>query len=462
MRKFTVFIFGLLISLLSAQESVFIGDAEFEVREIIGGIDIPWEIRLGPDGHIWFTERVGRISRLNVETGERSVILDHTSIVFQQFESGMLGLALHPDFENTPELFVAYTYRPGNQILERLSKFTWNGEKLIDEEVLIDNIPGNTTHNGSRLVFLPDGTLLMTTGDAQNVNLPQNIGSLAGKVLRVNPDGSIPDDNPFPGSLVYSFGFRNSQGMCLTPNGRIFMSEHGTHIDDEFNELFAGRNYGWPQVEGFCQSPAEIAFCNENNVVEPFLAWTPTIAPSDLILYQNPLVPELHNSFLMTVLKDRMLVVIKMNDNMTEVIEQSYHLENIFGRLRDIEQDENGTIYLATNGQSWTNNMPNAHRIIALKPKGISNVKDEITASSTWKIYPNPATDHFFIESADVSSLDQVEIWSLSGQLISKIKIGQEYHTSVKVNLGEDITPGMYMVKIRAVEKVWVEKLIVR
>ncbi|MBM3452988.1 MAG: hypothetical protein FJX84_07580, partial [Bacteroidetes bacterium] len=132
------------------QTTMLVGNTEVDVDTVITGLDIPWEIIYGADNHIWTTERKGIISRINPETGVKSVILNLTNSVFQQSESGLLGMALHPDFPNTAEVFLAYTYGSFNTIRERFVKYTYNGSTLTNPVILIDDITGNTTHIGAR------------------------------------------------------------------------------------------------------------------------------------------------------------------------------------------------------------------------------------------------------------------------------------------------------------------------
>ena len=397
-----------------AQSTITIGTTTVTVDTVASGLDIPWEITWGPDNHIWTTERKGIVSRINPVTKSKTQILDITSIVYQQAESGLLGLALHPDFTNTPEVFLAYTFGTFSNIRERLVKYTYNGSSLVSPVILIDSIIGNTTHDGARLVFLPDTTLLMTTGDAQNTSLPQNLNSLSGKVLRLKTDGSIPADNPITNSYVYSFGHRNAQGMMLHPNGKVYISEHGASTDDEFQILYAGRNYGWPNVEGFCDTPGEQTFCTSNNVVEPLVAWSPTIAPSDMVYYSNAAFPEFHDAILMTVLKDKKVIALKLNAAGDSVISQTHYLTNTFQRLRDICIGNNKEIYLATNGASWSNTNPNTHLIVRLTPPVSTSGLNEIQNNSI-KIYPNPFNEFITIESIDTSDLF-IQINDLSGR----------------------------------------------
>lgn len=335
-------------------------------RVVKDSLDIPWEILWGPDDFIWTTERYGRVSRINPETGKQHVLLDLSSDVYQRSESGMLGMVLHPDFDNKPHVFVAYTYLAGSNIRERLVRFNYDGTGLIPADTLVENIVGNTTHIGCRLLILPDNTLLMTTGDAQNQSLPQDTNSLSGKLLRMNLDGSVPADNPNPNSLVWSYGHRNAQGLWLAPNGHLYSSEHGPTTDDELNIIEVKRNYGWPTVAGFCDSPPEEAFCNANNVVEPLAAWTPTIAPSDIIWYDHWAIPEFRNKLLMTVLKDKSLIAFGFNEAGDSVISEKKFFKNEFQRLRDICVSPEGKIYLATSGSSWSNTNRFTHTIVEL------------------------------------------------------------------------------------------------
>jgi aldose sugar dehydrogenase len=188
----------------------------------------------------------------------------------------LLGMVLHPDFTNQPFVYVVYNYSSGGY-KEKVVRFSFTGTALNSPFTIIDNIPAASIHNGSRLVITPDLKLFITTGDAANTALSQNTSSLAGKILRLNLDGTVPADNPLPGNPVWSWGHRNPQGLVFA-NNILYSSEHGPNTDDEVNIIEKGRNYGWPNVAGFCNTTAEQTFCSANNVVEPQKAWTPTIA----------------------------------------------------------------------------------------------------------------------------------------------------------------------------------------
>jgi glucose/arabinose dehydrogenase len=424
MRKLVLLsLFSLSINAL-AQTNITIGSTTVEVETIYTGLDIPWEIIYGPDGYIWTTERKGIISRIDPVAQTKTVILNLVSSVYQNSESGMLGMALHPNFAANPEVFIAYTYGTFSNLREKVVKYTYNGTSLVNPVVILDNIIGNTTHNGSRIQILPDNTLLFSTGDAQNQLFPQDVSELNGKLLRINLDGTIPADNPIADNPVYSFGHRNVQGILLHPNGKIYLSEHGASTDDEFQIAESGRNYGWPNVEGFCNTSNEQSFCAANNVKEPLLAWTPTIAPSDLVYYENAAFPEFNNKVLMTVLKDKKLIAMQLDATGNSVLSQTHYLTNQYGRLRDICIGAQKEIYLATNGASWSNTNPNTHSIIVLRPPNDLGIDDQFKAAIS--VYPNPIGNEFTINFPDNVLGNQFCLTDLTGRTIFSSLISEQ------------------------------------
>ena len=376
---------------LNTFAQITVGNTTLQVREVIGNLDIPWEIKWGYDGFIWMTERPGIVSRVNVETGEKNIILDIQNSVYSgNNEAGLLGMEFHPEFSTNHILFMTYTFIQGNQIKERLSSFTYNinSETLENEQILLNNINGYTTHIGSRILALEDLTILISTGDAQDQPASQDVDELTGKILRMdiseNNFGGIPADNPIPNSYVWSWGHRNAQGLELAPNGIIYSSEHGPTTDDELNILVPNRNYGWPYVQGFCDEPTETEFCEQNNVVEPLVNWTPTIAPSDIIWYDHPAIPEFQNTLLMTVLKNKMLVRFEFSEDGQSVTNETEFFQYEWGRLRDICVSPDGKIYLATNGNTWPSQPPN--EIIELSNANYNVDVTEIKSKANKKI----------------------------------------------------------------------------
>ncbi len=394
--KRLAFLIGLPLLLCTApaeaQTTYTLDSTVVTARVIKDSLDIPWEIVWGPDDHIWVTERFGRVSRVNPETKQTDILLDLSDDVYERAETGMLGMALHPDFGNNPHVFIAYTYLDNSAIRERIVRFNYGNDTLMPADTLIEGIPGNTTHVGCRLFILPDNTMLVSTGDAQNQSLPLNRTSVVGKTLRMNLDGSIPSDNPDPNSLIWSYGHRNAQGIWRAPNGIIYSSEHGPTTDDELNILKPNANYGWPRVHGLCDSPPEQAYCDTANVSQPIASWTPTIAPSDIIWYDHPSIPEWQDKLLMTVLKDKSLIAFTFNAAGDSVVRQNKYLKNQLQRLRDICVSPDGKVYLATSGDRWANDKPFTHTIVELSNDSYVASVNDLSATARVRIGPNPIT----------------------------------------------------------------------
>lgn len=420
----------LLAISLHGSAQIQIGSTTVDTSTVIGGIDIPWTILWGPDDHLWMTERYGRISRVNPQTGQQTV-LRILSDCHDVGESGLLGMALYPNFVDTPWVYYVYTYQAGSQIRERLVRSTYNAQSqsLETDTTLLNDIPGNTTHNGSRLLFLPDRTLLMTTGDAQNLQAPLNPANLAGKVLRMLPNGGIPADNPTPGSLVYTLGHRNSQGILLHPNGRIYSSEHGPNADDELNEIIAGRNYGWPTVSGMCDAPSELAYCFANDVKEPLRFWTPTIAPAGMIWYDHPRLPVFQKRILLTTLKNMRLYVLELDSTGNQIISEQQCLNGVYGRLRDIVADPVGNIYLATNGLNWNNNQPFTHRIVKLTAALSNTSVPEATLELDARVFPMPLTEGSQLQLKSDWLGRTVRITDAQGRLVQQFVAASELNS---------------------------------
>lgn len=326
------------------------GDATLTDVVLTQGLSFPWEILWGPDNQLWITERGGKISRVNPATGAITPVITIPDAV-SRGEGGLLGMVLHPDFATTPEVFVAYNYDKAGVYTKKIVKFTYNGTTLINPVVLLDNISAASTHNGTRLAISPDKKLFITSGDAANASQSQDRNSLAGKIQRINLDGSIPSDNPAPGSTLWSLGHRNPQGLVFVGD-RLYSSEHGNATDDEVNIIQKGRNYGWPNVEGGCDVGNEQSFCSTNNVAEPIQRWTPTIAPSGMDYYNNDAIPQWKNSLLLAVLKDSELLQLKLNAAGDQVEKVNVFYKNTYGRMRDVAISPAGDVYIITSAGS--------------------------------------------------------------------------------------------------------------
>ncbi|EDM34462.1 glucose/sorbosone dehydrogenase [Pedobacter sp. BAL39] len=322
-------------------------DVDIKTRVVASGLSNPWEMIYGPDGLLWITERSGKISRVNPQTG--AVTLLHTvSDVVSNGEGGLLGMALHPNFTANPYVYVVYNYNSSGNYREKVVRFSYANNALSNPQILLQQIPAANIHNGSRLLITSDQKLLISTGDANVAENAQNKNSLSGKILRINLDGSIPADNPVAGNPMWSFGHRNAQGL-IQVGDRIYASEHGPDSDDEINLITKGKNYGWPNVKGFCNEPAEQTFCAANDVAEPLKAWTPTIATASISYYNSDYIPQWKNSLLLMTLKGTRLVQLKLNEAGTEITASKDFLDGDFGRLRAITQSPDGKVYISSS-----------------------------------------------------------------------------------------------------------------
>lgn len=341
------------------------------VAEVVAtNLDTVWELVWGPDGFIWMTERGGRVSRVNPQNGVVTVIGQVT--VSESGEGGLMGLALHPDFATQPWVYLAHTYS-SQGLRNRVVRARFDGTALVGApEVLVDNIPGSSIHNGSRLLVGADRFLYITTGDAADPAVAQNQGALAGKILRVALDGQPAPGNPF-GTRIWSYGHRNPQGMTFGANGALYITEHGPSDNDEVNRIEAGRNYGWPNVHGACDGDigsSELSFCSANAVAEPIAMWTPTIAPAGVAWYNATLIAAFRNSLLFATLKDATLYRLALSTDGRAVESTQKLFENDFGRLRAVLVAPDGAIYLGTSNRDGRGTpMPTDDRIIRIRPR---------------------------------------------------------------------------------------------
>ncbi len=421
----------------SATETPLSDDA-FTMRVLTSGLEQPWELIYGPDDHLWLTERAGkRVLRIDPVDGSSDVALTVTDAYQQTIHDGVLGMALHPELlqgTGNDYVYLASIYNGGSAAAverrARLQRYTYDEESqtLGEPLALISDLPASVDHNSGRVVFGPDAKLYYTIGDQghnqfTNTCLPilaQELPTAAeinaadwthyqGKVLRLNPDGSIPEDNPtFDGvqSHVYSLGHRNAQGLVFGPDGTIYASEHGPKTDDEINVIEAGGNYGWPQVSGFqddrayvygnwsaapdCENlefsdfaiPPSVPTTAESewadaNFVEPILTfgtvddahnfqptacaphfWMcwPTVAPSGLEFYAvADGVPGWANSLLIPAIKTGTIYRLAVTEAGTLISKEPIPLFRTVNRYRDVAFSPDGrTFYVITDSEGFT------------------------------------------------------------------------------------------------------------
>ena len=347
------FLFFSLIGLISSCKKKNSNGASTSVdsiRIVKQDLQHVWEILWGPDDHIWFTERGGKISKMDPANG---TIIFSTTIteVVSSGEGGLLGMALHPDFLSNGFLYVVYNYNGASGYREKLVRYAFTNNSISAPTTIMDNIAASSIHNGSRIRVVNESggaKIYFTTGDASNSPMAQDVNSRNGKVLRLNADGSIPADNPIAANPLWSYGHRNPQGLVFV-NNKIYESEHGAATEDEVNIIEKGRNYGWPNVEGPCNG-SEVSFCTANNIKEPI--WSSggsTIAVCGIDYYNSDKIPEWKNSILMTTLKDASLRQLKLSADGNSVVSTSTYFKDVYGRLRDVCISPSGNVYICTS-----------------------------------------------------------------------------------------------------------------
>lgn len=328
-----------------------------ELATVADGFDAPFDLAWGPDGHLWCTQLDGTVWRIDPATGEKRTVLQ-LSDVFHRKSHGLLSLAFLPQFTTTLYVYLHYVYQIPTRgmdetVRSRLVRCRWDGVKLGEPEVLFDDIPGKSFHNGSRLVFGPDEKLYLSIGDVGDTRGSLDPAKLSGKILRFNADGTVPADNPFPGSPVWSLGHRNVQGLAFAADGRLYASDHGANNDDEINLIARGRSYGWPVIEGFADRPGEIEAARGRDFTDPLRAWTPTIAASGLAHYNHIAIPEWRGALLLANLKGRALRVLPLSADGEKVTSEHIYFQLKLGRVRAVCVSPVGDVYLLTSNTDW-------------------------------------------------------------------------------------------------------------
>jgi len=351
--------------------------AEINVDVVLDNLKNPWELEFAPDGKIFFTERDGKLWMIDNESALHLIAEFPAS---NTSEGGLLGLELDPNYENNHFLYLYQTYLDILTHQNKVVRYTVNNNQLTEEQVLIDKIPGAIWHDGGRIKFGPDNMLYITTGDATNTNLSQDLTSLAGKILRINSDGTIPHDNPF-NSQVFSYGHRNPQGLSWNENGILISSEHGPsgergYAHDEINVIERGKNYGWPIIVGDS---------NDTAYTNPILhSGDITWAPSGLLYYDSDKISEWKDKFLVATLRGEHVIVLDLDLENGVVNSAEKIFQDDYGRIRTLVQSPDGDIFMLTSN----GNNDKILRISTFESESLSVDTNELTSrSDDYSIY---------------------------------------------------------------------------
>ena len=341
---------------------------EIALETVASGLEIPWAMAFAPDGRIFVTERPGRV-RVIDDNGLRPEPWAVVEVAPPEYrsEGGLLGISVAPDFATSGNVYVLGTFAEDGQLINRVLRFTDRDGAGVDASVIVDGLPpvraepGSEpaihTHVGGAVTFGPDGMLYVTTGDATTPELAQDPASLAGKVLRYQPDGGVPADNPTPGSPVYASGLRNPQALVIHPEtGYPFVSEHGPSelswesyggwFGDEVNAIVPGGNYGWPEVAG-AGGP--------DRFIDPLVEWSPSVGPAGVAVYDGPHEAWRGNVMVANLRGERLWRIALERDPGAatgwRVASQEALLEAEVGRIRVVTMGPDGYLYIATSNR---------------------------------------------------------------------------------------------------------------
>ncbi len=304
------------------------------VEILATNLEKPWSIDFA-DKRIFISEKGGTIRV--IDSGE---LLDDPLVTLRTadvFDGGLLGIAVHPNFEQNNILYAYYTYSEEGELWNKLIQIKESDSKIIEAKTILDKVPGSSFSNGGIIKFGPDSKLYVGTGIVSDLSHEsQNLESLQGKILRLNDDGSVPDDNPFDDSLVYSYGHRNPKGMSWDSSGNFYLTEIGPTKNDEINLITAGKNYGWPDVQ---------CYSKNTEFVNPLKCFDPSLEPGGIIFYTGDKLG-LENFMILASQKASNLYKVEVDENGVNL--EGSILSGV-GRIRDVAQGPDGYLYVITS-----------------------------------------------------------------------------------------------------------------
>ncbi len=344
--------------------------AGYKIDTLARNLIVPWQIVFLPDNSMLFTERNGKL-----RIYRNGHLVDKPVYVVQDLpqrnKTGLLGLVLHPDFIHNHFIYMANNYWLGARMRLQVVRYEFKDDTLLKPLIIMEDIHANQNHTGCRLVFGPDKKLYITTGDADEAILAQDLKTYNGKILRVNDDGSIPADNPFFNSdtarkEIWSYGHRNPQGLAFEPvTNTLFDSEHGPTGGDEINIIKKGLNYGWPIIHHQL---------TQEGMVSPLAEFTPSIGPSEAIFYKGDKFPQLKGKLLVACLRGEGILKVTLDKD--KIVNQEVLLKKVYGRIRSLVTGPDGYIYFSTSQIDPAEGQPRPDydMILRMRPSGSKNV----------------------------------------------------------------------------------------
>jgi aldose sugar dehydrogenase len=327
------------------------GRVPIRAETVVSGLEVPWSIAFLPGGDVLVTERPGRLRLVR----DGALVREPVAVIeaVDEGEGGLLGLTLHPRFAENRQLYIYYTAAGRAGSVNRVERWSLSkdGRTATRERTIVDGIPAARFHSGGRLRFGPDGMLYIGTGDARRPDRSQDRDSRAGKILRVTPDGGVPDDNPWPGNPAFVMGVRNTEGFDWDAGGRLYVTDHGPSGElgrsgnDEVSLAASGANLGWPAVFGCRSDPRFQA---------PLLSWAQAAPPGGATVYQGGAIPEWKGDLLIATLGSRHLQRVRLTSGPSPGVEShEVYLRGDppegLGRLRDVVTGPDGALYVTTS-----------------------------------------------------------------------------------------------------------------
>jgi len=344
---------GLFGWIIATSFALPVSATEYTVTTIADDLELPWSVAEMPDGNALVTEKVGRLQHI-AQDGTITAI-NGVPTVYYASQGGLLDVVLHPEFTDNQALYLSFAGGDQQQNRTTVVRATLAEHALDNVTTILEVSRDKDTpvHYGGKLAFMADGSLLVSVGEGFSYREEaQSLNSELGKLLRVNDDGSIPTDNPFPDKAprVYSYGHRNPQGLAYdATHNQIWMHEHGPKGGDELNRIDAGANYGWPAItygldySGAIISPYQTAVGME----QPVIYWVPSIGPSGMAIYRGNMFPDWQGDILIGSLIDHNLRRLRMVGG--SMVEQPTLLDELDLRIRDVRVFRDGSVYLTTD-----------------------------------------------------------------------------------------------------------------
>lgn len=343
----------------SSTETVSGGKVAFKVTKVVEGLTHPWSMAFLPNGGMLVTERIGRLRVIRNGKLVRTPVPGLPKVALGG-QAGLLDIALHPRFSENRFLYISYVGSGPDGIGTEIARARFIDDRLNELETLLVVRPKATggRHFGSRLLFGRDGHLYITIGDLGMKHRAQDLGDLAGKIIRITANGLAPPNNPFIGrssirSEIYTYGNRNPQGLALHPvTGQIWEVEHGPKGGDEINVVRRGANYGWPVITyGTSYTGKAIGEGSAKAGMEqPLRYWVPSISPSGITFYTGKAFPAWRGNVFLGALSGRALVRLRVDGK--RILEEERLLEDLGERIRDVRQGPDGHLYLLTDASN--------------------------------------------------------------------------------------------------------------